>query len=120
MKAIRRFTVRTVLPASLVVLEELATNVRWSWHEPTRQLFSRISPELWQQSGHDPIGLLGEVDPSRLDEAVSELMDEERRTVMGVAGRNFADQNFAGERVRARLRRVLDQAAGPQSSSGDC
>ena len=72
MKAIRRFTVRTVLPASLVVLEELATNVRWSWHEPTRQLFSSISPDLWQQTGHDPISLLGEVDPARLDELAAD------------------------------------------------
>ncbi len=72
MKAIRRFTVRTVLPAPLAVLEELATNVRWSWHEPTRRLFSTISPELWQQTGHDPIGLLGEVAPARLDELAAD------------------------------------------------
>jgi glycogen phosphorylase len=71
-KAIRRFTVRTVLPAPLAVLEELATNVRWSWHEPTRRLFSQISPELWQRSGHDPIGLLGEVAPERLTELAAD------------------------------------------------
>ncbi|MCU1514985.1 MAG: glgP, partial [Microbacteriaceae bacterium] len=68
MKAIRRFTVRTVLPEALGALEELATNLRWSWHVPTRRLFERISPEVWDASGHDPIGLLGEVDPSRLAE----------------------------------------------------
>jgi starch phosphorylase len=67
-KAIRRFTVRTVLPESLSALEELATNLRWSWHVPTRQLFERISPETWDAIGHDPIGLLGAVEPSRLDE----------------------------------------------------
>ena len=60
-KAIRRFTVRTVLPESLSALEELATNLRWSWHVPTRQLFERISPETWDAIGHDPIGLLGAV-----------------------------------------------------------
>ncbi len=72
MKAIRRFTVRTVLPESLVGLEELATNLRWSWHEPTRQLFAQLSPVLWEQSGHDPIGLLGEVEPSRLAELAAD------------------------------------------------
>ncbi len=71
-KAIRRFTVRTVLPESLAGLEELATNLRWSWHEPTRQLFARVSPKLWEESGHDPIGLLGEVEPTRLDELASD------------------------------------------------
>lgn len=72
MKAIRRFTVRTVLPEPLAALEELATNVRWSWHEPTRQLFADISPELWQQTGHDPIGLLGEVAGERLAELAAD------------------------------------------------
>jgi len=71
-KAIRRFTVRTVLPESLAGLEELATNLRWSWHEPTRQLFAQLSPALWEESAHDPIGLLGEIDPSRLDELAAD------------------------------------------------
>ncbi|PJJ63564.1 alpha-glucan family phosphorylase [Compostimonas suwonensis] len=68
MKAIRRFTVRAVLPDSLSALERLAGNLRWSWHEPTRQLFSHISPELWDETGHDPVSLLGEVSPARLEE----------------------------------------------------
>jgi starch phosphorylase len=71
-KAIRRFTVRTVLPDVLSPLEELATNLRWSWHLPTRRLFEYISPELWQSSGHDPIGLLGEIEPMRLHELAAD------------------------------------------------
>lgn len=67
-KAIRRFTVRAVLPESLLALEELATNLRWSWHTPTRRLFERISPETWEETGHDPVGLLGAVEPTRLAE----------------------------------------------------
>ena len=72
MKAIRRFTVRTVLPSVLAPLEELATNLRWSWHLPTRRLFEDISPELWESSGHDPIGLLGEIEPTRLSELAAD------------------------------------------------
>jgi starch phosphorylase len=71
-KAIRRFTVRTVLPEALSGLEELATNLRWSWHEPTMQLFASISPSEWDASGRDPIGLLGAVEPSRLDELAAD------------------------------------------------
>ncbi len=67
MKAIRKFTVRTVLPESLAALDELAGNLRWSWHEPTRQLFEHISPELWREIGADPVRLLGSVDPARLE-----------------------------------------------------
>ncbi|HWM34705.1 MAG TPA: alpha-glucan family phosphorylase [Pseudolysinimonas sp.] len=72
MKAIRRFTVRTVLPESLGALEELAANLRWSWHQPTLDLFRDIAPELWDEQGKDPIGLLGEVPPSRLAELASD------------------------------------------------
>ncbi|MDH6237465.1 alpha-glucan family phosphorylase [Cryobacterium sp. CG_9.6] len=68
MKAIRKFTVRAVLPEALVALEELASNLRWSWHEPTRQLFEHIAPELWREIGTDPVALLGAVDPRRLAE----------------------------------------------------
>ncbi|MBI5161755.1 MAG: alpha-glucan family phosphorylase [Micrococcales bacterium] len=65
MKAIRRFTVRTVLPPALSALDELATNLRWSWHQPTQWLFREIDPAVWDAS-RDPVGLLGEVSNSRL------------------------------------------------------
>ncbi|MCU1439619.1 MAG: glycosyltransferase family 1 protein [Rhodoglobus sp.] len=68
MKAIRRFIVRTVLPEALAPLDELATNLRWSWHEPTRRLFESIDPILWAGTGHDPIALLGAVGTARLAE----------------------------------------------------
>jgi starch phosphorylase len=71
-KAIRRFTVRTVLPEALGGLEELATNLRWSWHEPTKRLFASISPEEWERSGHDPIAVLGAVEPERLTELAAD------------------------------------------------
>jgi len=67
-KAIRRFTVHTVLPEALASLEELATNLRWSWHQPTTALFASIAPEVWDEIGHDPVGLLGAVEPARLQE----------------------------------------------------
>ncbi len=68
MKAIRRFTVRTVLPDALAALDELSTNLRWSWHEPTMRLFESIDPMQWELTAHDPIALLGAVEPERLTE----------------------------------------------------
>ena len=47
MKAIRRFSVRTVLPEPIAALGDLASNLRWSWHPPTRDLFSEIDPKRW-------------------------------------------------------------------------
>ena len=68
MKALRRFTVRAHLPARLVALERLSINLRWSWDKPTQDLFASIDPELWKQVGCDPLALLGQVSPARLDE----------------------------------------------------
>ena len=66
MRAIRRFTVRTVLPEPLAPLAELANNLRWSWHAPTRDLFAAVDPGQWQATGRDPIRLLGAVRTERL------------------------------------------------------
>jgi starch phosphorylase len=65
-KAIRRFTVRTVLPEPLRQLEELVLNLRWSWHHETLDLFRAVDPALWKAVHHDPVRLLGEVAPERL------------------------------------------------------
>jgi starch phosphorylase len=65
-KAIRRFTVRTVLPEPLRPLGELARNLRWSWHQETRELFSSVDPEGWQRAQGDPVRLLGSVSKERL------------------------------------------------------
>ncbi|PWI07497.1 DUF3417 domain-containing protein [Streptomyces sp. NWU339] len=68
MKAIRRFTVRPVLPDPLRPLSELARNLRWSWHTPTGDLFRSVDPERWAACGRDPVRLLGSVPPDRLTE----------------------------------------------------
>ena len=39
MRALRRFTVRASLPDELMPLSQLVTNLRWSWHAETRDLF---------------------------------------------------------------------------------
>jgi starch phosphorylase len=63
-KAIRRFTVRPVLPDPLRPLAGLAHNLRWSWHEPTRALFDSLAPE--GLSGADPVRVLGSLEGPRL------------------------------------------------------
>ena len=65
-RAIRRFTVRPVLPESLLPLEELATNLRWSWHPETQDLFEAVDAVGWESSGHDPVRFLGTISPERL------------------------------------------------------
>ncbi|MFJ4923492.1 alpha-glucan family phosphorylase [Streptomyces sp. NPDC088725] len=72
MKAIRRFTVRPVLPEPLRPLSDLARNLRWSWHTETRELFRAVDPDGWQESGGDPVRLLGSVSAARLAELAAD------------------------------------------------
>ncbi|MCF3961943.1 alpha-glucan family phosphorylase [Streptomyces fuscigenes] len=72
MKAIRRFTVRPVLPEPLGPLSDLARNLRWSWHTGTRELFEAVDPEGWQAAGRDPVRLLGSVSAARLAELAAD------------------------------------------------
>ena len=66
MRAIRRFTVRPVLPEVLKPLGELARNLRWSWHTDTQDLFRSVDPKVWEVSGHDPLRMLADVSVERL------------------------------------------------------
>ena len=68
MRAIRRLTVRPVVPAELAALEELAGNLRGAWHAPTRDLLAEAGP--WE--------------PGRLEELAGnvgfrERLDDARR-----------------------------------------
>ncbi|MGI8698905.1 MAG: alpha-glucan family phosphorylase [Mycobacteriales bacterium] len=67
MKALRRFTVRAVLPEPLEPLAELVMNLRWSWHPESIDLFESVDPDTWASCGHDPVRLLGEVSTERMD-----------------------------------------------------
>ena len=68
MKALRRFTVRVHLPQRLSALHQLSTNLRWSWHVETQDLFESIDPQMWARTGRDPVAMLGAVTPERLDQ----------------------------------------------------
>ena len=72
MKALRRFTVRAHLPDRMAALDRLSINLRWSWDKPTQDLFATIDPKLWKQVGYDPVALLGQVNPGRLDELATD------------------------------------------------
>ena len=71
-RALRRFTVRAQLPPALAPLQTLATNLRWSWHPPTLDLFATLDPEAWERAGHDPVRLLGEIPTARLAELAAD------------------------------------------------
>jgi starch phosphorylase len=61
-----------VLPEALAPLGELVDNLRWSWHAPTQELFAAVDPALWEAVRRDPVRLLGEVAPERLQTLASD------------------------------------------------
>jgi glycogen phosphorylase len=65
-KAIRRFTIHPVLPEPLEPLRGLMLNLRWSWDEPTRELFAAIDPDNRELGEQDPAALLAQVSQNRL------------------------------------------------------
>ena len=46
--------INPTLPPTLARLEELAGNLRFSWHRPTRKLFESLDPELWNAVAGNP------------------------------------------------------------------
>jgi glycogen phosphorylase len=71
-RALRRFTVRAQLPEPLAPLQTLATNLRWSWHPATRELFASLDPAAWERAGEDPVRLLGEIPTATLGELAAD------------------------------------------------
>ncbi|MCX4711764.1 alpha-glucan family phosphorylase [Streptomyces griseus] len=88
MKAIRRFTVRPVLPEPLRPLHDLARNLRWSWHTETRELFRSADPEGWRPADADPVRLLGALSAGRLTELAG---DEAYLTRLAEASADLAE-----------------------------
>jgi len=85
MRALRSFTVRARLPEELVPLQELAFNLRWSWEDRTRDLFRWVDPQIWEQTFHDPVRLLGLVGRQRLEQLAGDP------AFMGFLGEMHAD-----------------------------
>ena len=60
------------MPPRLQCLNELSANLRWSWDHPTIELFRRLDGDLWEETGHNPRLMLGQMDQKRLAELESD------------------------------------------------
>ncbi len=56
------------LPENLEKLREIAYNIYWSWNADARELFRRLDRELWEESHHNPVMMLGYISQQRLEE----------------------------------------------------
>src|SRR6185503_16989879 len=64
--------VRPRIPERLARLEELANNLWYSWHRPTRALFARLNPKVWEAVGYSPKAFLKSVHERQLLEAAED------------------------------------------------
>ncbi len=60
------------IPHRLVRLEDLATNLWYTWDRPTRSLFAWLHPGLWDAVGHSPKAFLKRIDEKRLVDAAED------------------------------------------------
>jgi len=60
------------VPPRIARLEELAYNFWWSWHRQSRDLFKMLDYPLWRSTGHNPVKMLLEVAPERLEELAAD------------------------------------------------
>ncbi len=58
---------REKLPARIERLADLAYNLWWSWHQEARELFRTLDYPLWRATGHNPVRILREMPPERLE-----------------------------------------------------
>jgi glycogen phosphorylase len=64
--------VSPVIPAALTRLPELAANLSYSWHRPTRALFEDLDQALWRQTHSSPRLMLRCVSQAALDQAAED------------------------------------------------
>ena len=85
---------RPVLPEPLAALGDLATNLRWSWHPETQDVFRAVDADAWESTAHDPVKLLGAVSPTRL----AELAEDKGFLQMLEVTKTDLDQYLTGDR----------------------
>jgi len=67
MKYLQPFQVFPTIPESLSFLDVLSRNLWWSWQHDAKELFRRIDPKLWRDSGRNPIVFSTMVPKERLE-----------------------------------------------------
>lgn len=60
-------TVKSTLPAELEKLAEISRNIWWAWNFEATELFRDLDPELWKETGHNPVLLLESMSYEKLE-----------------------------------------------------
>lgn len=72
-KPVRTFPIIPALPEPLKPLRKITHNLRWAWKHDMIELFLRLDSDLWEETNHNPVQMLGMIDQRRLAELVSDV-----------------------------------------------
>jgi glycogen phosphorylase len=67
MRPVAKYTVVSTIPEPLQRLQELAYNIHWAWDHEAIDLFRRMDLDLWEETHHNPIQMLGMISQSKLN-----------------------------------------------------
>ncbi len=99
------------IPAALRPLLEVAYNFQWSFNPAALDVFERLDPIAWEETGHNPVKLLSTISPERLEAlALDEKLVAKVREAHESLARHMADKGwYAGvsKDLPTRLRPLL-------------
>jgi starch phosphorylase len=71
-KMLHRFTVVPSLPPELAALHRIAYNLWWTWEPDAIELFKRLDPELWKETRHNPVEIIGILQQTTLEALITD------------------------------------------------
>ena len=63
----KEVTVKSRIPESLGMLQEMARNIWWSWNYEATDMFKSLDPELWSVVGQNPVARLERLSYEKLE-----------------------------------------------------
>jgi len=93
MKEITLYTVVPKIPERLRPLEEMARNLSFSWNLEAIDLFRLIDQNLWEDTGHNPLAMLGSIGNERMRE-----LSEDEGFLLEMEGVFKEFKRYTGER----------------------
>jgi starch phosphorylase len=71
-KMLHRFTVIPSLPPELAALHRIAYNLWWTWEPGAIELFKRLDPDLWKETRHNPVEIIGILQQTTLEGLITD------------------------------------------------
>jgi len=91
----------TPLPARIARLEDLASDIWWSWHPEGRAVFRRLDYAAWRATAHNPVRMLGVLPRERLEASANdpEFLVLYDRAIAALDASHAADNSWWAHRL---------------------